>query len=71
MCSNPEQPTTGQQLAEIRQAIDALAAAEALAGRPAKTGDRDEVVGKLAELWALLADLDPDIAQRMLAYQLD
>lgn len=66
---------TEQRLADIGRAIDDLAA-KALAGQGvaehrAQTGDRDEVVGKLAELWALLAELDPDIARRMSGYQLD
>jgi hypothetical protein len=70
MCSTAE-----QRLAEIGRAIDDLAAEaladQALAEHRAKTGDRDEVVGKLAELWALLAELDPDIARRMPTYRLD
>lgn len=70
MCSTVE-----LRLAEIRRAIDDLAA-EALAGQGSaehrvQAGDRDEVVGKLAELWALLAELDPDIARRMSGYKLD
>jgi hypothetical protein len=70
MCSTAE-----QRLAEIGRAIDDLAA-KALADQGAtehraQAGDRDEVVGKVAELWALLAELDPDIARRMSGYQLD
>jgi ribosomal protein L17 len=70
MCSTAE-----QRLAEIGRAIDDLAAKargeQGAAERRAQAGDRDEVVGKVAELWALLAELDPDIARRMSGYQLD
>lgn len=62
MCSTAE-----RRIAEIGQAIDDLA----MAGHRVNAGDRDEVVGKLAELWALLAELDPDIARRMPTYQRD
>lgn len=70
MCSTAE-----QRLAEIGRAIDDLAAealaSQGLAEHRAQADDRDEVVGKLAELWALLAELDPDIARRMSGYRLD
>ena len=69
MCSNAE-----ERLAEIWRAIDDLAAETlakpAIGKHRAEIGDHDEVVGKLAELWALLAELDPDIARRMPTYQL-
>ncbi len=59
MCS-----TAAQRIAEIGQAIDDLAGeAEARAGAP------DPRVARLAELWGLLAELDPEIAKRLAGYQ--
>ena len=71
MCS-----TAVQRIAEIGQAIDELAAqagaAEARNGRTSEgqtsegqTSDSDQVVIRLAELWAQLAELDPDVARRL------
>ena len=36
-----------------------------------KVDGHDEVVSKPAELWALLTELDPDIARRLPTYRLD
>ncbi len=59
MCS-----TAAQRIAEIGQAIDDLA------GRAgAHAGDPDPRVAKLAELWALLAELDPEVGRRLAGYQ--
>ena len=70
MCS-----TVGEaerRIAEIGRAIDDLAAdARAVAGRREGVEDSGHVVSRLAELWALLAELDPDIARRLPTYQLD
>jgi len=69
MCSTP-----AQRIAEIGQAIDDLAAqANAVypptgAERPA-ISDADQVVIRLAEIWTLLADLDPEMARRLARYQ--
>ncbi len=70
MCS-----TAVQRIAEIGQAIDELAAqaeaAEARSGqtREGQTSDSDQVVIRLAELWAQLAELDPDVARRLPTYE--
>ncbi len=75
MCS-----TAVQRIAEIGQAIDELAAqagaAEARSGRTSegqtsegRTSDSDQVVIRLAELWAQLAELDPDVARRLPTYE--
>lgn len=70
MCSTAE-----QRLAELGQAIDDLAAealgGQAMAQRGVKADDHDEVVSKLARLWTLLTELDPDIARRLPTYRLD
>lgn len=73
MCS-----TAAQRIAEIGQAIDDLAvkagpAAKATppggdALQPAD-GDGDPIVARLAELWALLAELDPEVGRRLAGYQ--
>jgi len=75
MCS-----TAVQRITEIGQAIDELAAqagaAEARSGRTSEgqtfegqTSDSDQVVIRLAELWAQLAELDPDVARRLPTYE--
>jgi len=69
-----------QRIAEIGQAIDELAAqaeaAEARSGQTregqtseGQTSDSDQVVIRLAELWAQLAELDPDVARRLPTYE--
>lgn len=60
MCSKP-----AQRIADIGQAIDDLAA-QVGPGSAADTGTR---LTKLAELWALLAELDPEVAKRLPGYQ--
>ena len=70
MCS-----TAVQRITEIGQAIDELAAqagaAEARSGQTSEgqTSDSDQVVIRLAELWARLAELDPDVARRLPTYE--
>lgn len=70
MCS-----TAAQRIAEIGQAIDDLAvkaAPTAQAGPAAgdtEVGDTDPIVARLAELWALLAELDPEVGRRLAGYQ--
>lgn len=56
MCS-----TAAQRIAEIGQAIDDLAVRAA--------ADSDPIVARLAELWALLAELDPEVGRRLAGYQ--
>ncbi len=73
MCSTPE-----QRIAQIGQAIDDLAAQADTAGgaadgeqaRAKACGfDEDQVVARLAELWAQLAQLDPEVAKRLPTYE--
>ena len=35
----------------------------------ASAGDTDPIVARLAELWGLLAELDPEVARRLAGYQ--
>lgn len=59
MCS-----TAAQRIAEIGRAIDDLAV------RPVPpAGDAEPIVARLAELWARLAELDPEVARRLAGYQ--
>ncbi|MDR2988180.1 MAG: hypothetical protein LBV34_25430 [Nocardiopsaceae bacterium] len=73
MCSTPE-----QCLAEIGRAIDDLAAlakasadapANALPARDGAPGDADQVMTRLADLWAQLARLDPEVSKRLPTYE--
>lgn len=59
MCSTAE-----ERLAGVRRAIDELAAASA-AGSDA---DTQRLVQRLAWLWAMMADLDPEMARRLAGY---
>jgi len=59
MCSTPE-----ERLAGIRQAIDELAAASA----SGSDADGERLVQQLAWLWAMVADLDPEMARRLAGY---
>jgi hypothetical protein len=65
MCS-----TAAQRIAEIGRAIDDLAvkAGPTAQAGPA-VGDTDPIVARLAELWALLAELDPEVGRRLAGYQ--
>jgi hypothetical protein len=61
VCSTPVQ--------RISQAIDELAA-QAQATRPGEAAGNDTwVVTRLAELWAQLAELDPEMARRLPNYE--
>ncbi len=65
MCSTPD-----ARLALIGQAIDKLAE-EARAGTQAAGAEgtaADDVVQRLAEIWAMVAELDPGVAQRLPRY---
>jgi hypothetical protein len=76
MCS-----TAAQRIAEIGLAIDDLAVkagpAHAVPAGHAGPGpnaqaaidDTDPIVTRLAELWVLLAELDPEVARRLPGYQ--
>jgi hypothetical protein len=60
MCS-----TTGDQLARLGQAIDDLAAESK---EQARAGAADDVADRLAGAWAMLAELDPELAKRLAGY---
>jgi hypothetical protein len=65
MCSTPD-----ARLALIGQAIDKLAE-EARTGTQAtgaKGAAADDVMQRLAEIWAMVAELDPGVAQRLPRY---
>ena len=54
MCS-----TLADRLAQIERAIDELAAESGTA----------EAADRLAQLWQMVADLDPELSRRMAAYR--
>ena len=54
MCS-----TLADRLAQIERAIDELAAESGTA----------EAAGRLARLWQMVADLDPELSRRMAGYR--
>ena len=56
MCSTPD-----PRLTRIGEAIDELA--EVAAGQAG-----DTLAGRLAELWAMVAAVDPELAQRLPGY---
>jgi hypothetical protein len=60
MCS-----TTGDRLARLGQAIDDLAAASK---EQTRTGAPGDVADRLASVWAMLAELDPELARRLAGY---
>ncbi len=57
----------GDRLAEIGQAIDQLAADYPAALRD---GQDDDVAGRLARIWLMISDLDPELARRLPGYGL-
>jgi hypothetical protein len=71
MCSMPAASpgaagsTSVERIAAIGQAIDELAIKANLAA----LSDTDPIVARVAELWALLAELDPEVAKRLAGYQ--
>ena len=50
------------------RASKGLPAGEARAGEP-RASDSDQFVIRLAELWAQLAELDPEVARRLPTYE--
>lgn len=62
MCSTPD-----SRLDRIGTAIDKLAAEVAAAG----ASGPGPLAGRLAEVWAMVADLDPGLAQRLPGYTAD
>jgi hypothetical protein len=72
MCS-----TTGERLARIGTAIDELAAeavaaragqGDGLAGQAGQPDQADDIADRLARLWEMVADLDPELARRLPGY---
>jgi hypothetical protein len=59
MCS-----TTSERIAKIGAAIEELAAD----AQPGQQGQPDDLPGRLAELWAMIAELDPELAKRLPRY---
>jgi hypothetical protein len=68
MCSTP-----AERIAEIGQAIDDLAdealTTYARAGKPQADAEAGQVLIRLAQVWALLAELDPEVARRLGTYE--
>jgi hypothetical protein len=66
MCS-----TAAERLARIGTAIDELAAAAlpgAGEGQPSQPGQHDDIAGRLAQIWAMIAELDPELSKRLPGY---
>ncbi len=63
MCSTGE--TADERLARLGQAIDDLAADSQ---GQASAGAADQAAGRLADIWAMVADLDPELARRLAGY---
>ncbi len=61
MCSN------AARLTRIGEAIDQLAAEAASADGDSAA----QVAGRLADIWAMMADIDPGLARRLRAYSDD
>ena len=61
MCSDGG-PAAADQVAELIRAIDDLAAANPAALTAA------ELTGRVARVWILVGDLDPDLARRAAGY---
>jgi hypothetical protein len=66
MCSSDTSP-----IAEIGRAIDDLAAQARAARGNARPGEEGAIATRLAELWSLIAELDPEVARRLPTYRLD
>jgi hypothetical protein len=60
MCS-----TGDERLTRLGQAIEDLAAAAQ--GQPHAAAD-DQAASRVADIWAMLAELDPELASRMARY---
>ena len=64
MCSGQ-----GRSLAEIREAINEVAAA--VRSGPAGEASAEELNARVAKIWAMLAELDPALALRIATYSGD
>jgi hypothetical protein len=64
----PRRPSARREQTSAREGL--LAAAESAAAGPdgAPSEDTDHVVLRLAKLWEQLAELDPEVARRLVAY---
>jgi hypothetical protein len=62
MCS-----TVSEQLARIGQAIDELAA-ESAGTETAETAETASLDDRLARIWLMMAELDPQLASRITSY---
>ena len=85
MCSTPAQRIAeiGQAIEDLaaqahavyapagaeRPAAAGLSEPDVTGNRAARISDADRVAIRLAELWSLLADLDPEMARRLTGYQ--
>ena len=65
MCSTPD-----ARIALIGQAIDELAERTRTGSQAAgaESADSGDVARRLAEIWAMVAELDPGVAQRLPRY---
>jgi hypothetical protein len=65
MCSIPD-----ARIALIGQAIDELAeqTRTGVAGRATDAGGTEGVAERLAQIWAMVAELDPELAARLPRY---
>jgi len=61
-----EEPTRGDRAGDGRASETRANDARA---NDARASDSDEVVIRLAELWAQLAELDPEVARRLPTYE--
>jgi hypothetical protein len=75
MCSNPgersAQPSggTGQDdLGRLGEAIEELADAARADAAQGDAASAQELAGKLAEVWEMVAELDPELARRLAGY---
>jgi hypothetical protein len=63
MCS-----TAAERLARIGTAIDELAAAALPGAGEGQPGQHDDIPGRLAQIWAMIAELDPELSKRLPGY---
>ena len=63
MCS-----TTSERIARLSRAIDELAAASRQADADSPARQAEAVADRLAQLWATVAELDPELARRLPKY---
>lgn len=74
MCSNPgersAQPTGGPSRGTGHGDLDRLGAAidELAAAAQSDASSSQELAGRLAEVWEMVAELDPELARRLARY---